>query len=156
MFQVSIQTLPTTTLAGIAHQGAYLGISRAFDQLVGIAAARNLFAADTRMVGIYRDDPSIVDEENLRSSACISVATDGLLEAPLQRDTVGGGRHAILRFKGPYSDMQSAYQWLFGVWLPNSGEEAADAPVFEEYLNNPRDTSPTELLTDICLPLKSA
>jgi AraC family transcriptional regulator len=34
-----------------------------------------------------------------------------------------------------------------------SGREPADAPVFEEYLNSPRDTAPTELLSDIYLPL---
>jgi AraC family transcriptional regulator len=34
-----------------------------------------------------------------------------------------------------------------------SEHEAADAPVFEEYLNNPKDTAPSELLTEICLPL---
>jgi AraC family transcriptional regulator len=48
----------------------------------------------------------------------------------------------------------AAYDWLYGQWLPSSGREAADAPVFEDYLNSPRDTLPTELRTDIYLPLK--
>jgi len=60
---------------------------------------------------------------------------------------------AVLRHRGPYATMRSAYQWLYGHWLVQSGREAADAPVFEEYLNNPRDTAPADLLTDICLPL---
>jgi AraC family transcriptional regulator len=34
-----------------------------------------------------------------------------------------------------------------------SGHEAADLPVFEDYLNNPRDIAPADLLTDIYLPL---
>ena len=42
----------------------------------------------------------------------------------------------------------------FGEWLMQSGREAGDAPAFEEYLNNPRDTAPPELLTDIYLPLR--
>jgi AraC family transcriptional regulator len=49
--------------------------------------------------------------------------------------------------------MQAAYQWLYGTWLVQSGEEPADAPVFEEYLNSPRDTAPADLLSDIYLPL---
>jgi len=36
-----------------------------------------------------------------------------------------------------------------------SAYEAADAPGFESYLNSPQDVAPTELLTDICLPLVS-
>jgi hypothetical protein len=39
-------------------------------------------------------------------------------------------------------------------WLALSGEEVEDAPVFEEYLNNPREVSPQDLMTDIYLPLK--
>jgi AraC family transcriptional regulator len=58
-----------------------------------------------------------------------------------------------LRHKGPYSDMRAAYEWLYGTWLVQSGREAVDAPVFEEYLNSPKETAPSELLTEICLPL---
>ena len=72
----------------------------------------------------------------------------------LFRSQLRPGRYAVLNYKGPYSDMQAVYQWLYGSWLPASGQEADDAPVFEEYLNNPRDTAPTELLTDIYLPLR--
>ncbi len=51
--------------------------------------------------------------------------------------------------------MKDAYRWLFSTWLANSGYEPADAPVFEEYLNNPKDVPPTALLTDIRLPLEA-
>ncbi len=56
--------------------------------------------------------------------------------------------------KGPYSDLPSGYAQLFGQWLPASGEEAADSPAFEVYLNSPMDTAPDDLLTEICLPLR--
>lgn len=55
----------------------------------------------------------------------------------------------MLRHKGPYADMHKAYQWL-----PKSGREIRDTQMFEEYVNNPRDTAPPELLTDIHLPVK--
>jgi AraC family transcriptional regulator len=109
------------------------------------------------MIGIYFDDPGVVEEEALRSKAGV------LLPHPLQvAVTVGppvsvarlkGGEYAVLRHKGPYSDMRAAYEWLYGTWLVQSGREAADAPVFEEYLNSPKDTAPADLVTEICLPL---
>jgi AraC family transcriptional regulator len=41
---------------------------------------------------------------------------------------------------------------LFGHWIPNSEKEIADFPPFEEYLNDPKNTPPNELLTRIyCL-----
>ena len=68
--------------------------------------------------------------------------------------TIVGGEYAVLRHKGPYADMRGSYQFLYGTWLPQSGREPADAPCVEEYLNTPRDTAPTELTSDIYLPLR--
>jgi AraC family transcriptional regulator len=64
-----------------------------------------------------------------------------------------GGRHAVLHYRGPYSDMNGAWRWLYGDWLPRSGEEVADRPAFDAYLNDPRAVPPAQLRTDLCLPL---
>jgi len=110
-----------------------------------------------RMIGIYYDDPGVVDENALRSKAGVllphPVQASVTVSPPVSVAHVKGGEYAVLRHKGPYSDMRAAYEWLYGTWLVQSGREAADAPVFEEYLNSPKETAPTELLTEICLPL---
>ncbi len=88
-----------------------------------------------------------------RSAACLSVDGDIKPEGDVRVLDLAGGRHAVLLHKGPYAELNKAYAWLYGTWLPQSGEEAADRPVHEEYLNNPRDLPPAEWLTQICLPL---
>ncbi|MFG6637937.1 GyrI-like domain-containing protein [Sulfitobacter sp. 1A12126] len=40
-----------------------------------------------------------------------------------------------------------------GRWLPASGYEPGDAPIFEAYLNDPSQVPQSELRTDIHLPL---
>jgi AraC family transcriptional regulator len=55
---------------------------------------------------------------------------------------------------GPYADLDRAYAWLYGTWLGQSGEEAADAPCVEAYLNDARTVPPAELRTEIWLPLR--
>jgi AraC family transcriptional regulator len=143
---------PATALAN-DHAGSYMQIGKAFDPLFGWCAARGLLGLESRAIGIFYDDPFSVAENELRSRACI-VARDVMqIEPPFLRVQIPGGRHAVLRHRGPYATMCSAYQWLYGDWLQKSGEEPADAPVFEEYLNSPRDTAPNDLLTDIYLPL---
>jgi AraC family transcriptional regulator len=92
----------------------------------------------------------------LSKRACSPVAESVDLAPPLNEAILRGGLHAKLRYKGPYADMKSAYRWLLGVWLANSGYEADDAPIFEAYLNSPMDVPPTDLLTKIHLPLKAA
>jgi len=154
MQHVEIRTLPQMQTATIAHRGSYMEIGRAFEKLFGTLAARNLFGPGLRMFAIYYDDPASVAEAELRSRAAIVAATNLPIDPPLEPATIVGGAYAMLRHKGPYADMRGAYEWLYGTWLPQSGREPADAPCVEEYLNTPRDTAPTELLTDIYLPLR--
>jgi AraC family transcriptional regulator len=154
MYPIEIVRLPECRLAAIGHVGSYMQIGQAFDQLFGTLAARGQIAAGMRSIGVYLDDPSAVAEDRLRAQAGI-VIDEGFTPAPpLEPATLAGGTYAVLRHKGPYADMRAAYDWLFGEWLVRAGHEADDAPVFEEYLNNPRDTAPADLRTDIHLKLR--
>ncbi len=154
MHDVSVKTVPAMKVAAMDHLGSYLAIDKAFGALAGWLGARNLISPQTRIFGIFYDDPDAVPEDKLRSKACFSVEGPIPDEPPVAATEIAGGRYAVLRHKGPYADMKVSYAWLYGDWLLKSGEKAADAPCFEEYLNDPRKTPPTELLTDIYLPLK--
>lgn len=153
MYDVRITTVPTNDLIAVPHKGSYMGIGKAFETLFGTLYARGLFRPGMQMIGIYLDDPSLVPAEDLRSFACVSAGEDISADAPLVRQHLDGGTYAVLRHKGPYADMHLAYQWLYESWLPASGREIRDTVMFERYINNPRDVPPTELLTDIHLPL---
>ncbi len=114
------------------------------------------------MIGVFLDDPDATPAAALRSKACSSADAGGGRPGEASTPTEGDdpARRSLcarLRYKGPYADgMKSAYRWLLGVWLPNSGYEAADAPIFEAYLNSPPETPPNDLVTDIHLPLEAA
>jgi AraC family transcriptional regulator len=153
-WRVEIRRMAPLPLLSVEHSGPYIEIGRAFGTLFARAGAQNLLPLQIRMIAVFHDDPTAVAEDALRSQAAI-VAEEGAESiAPLQRIKTRGGDFAVLRHKGPYADMRAAYLWLFGTWLPQSGREAADAPVIEEYLNSPEDTPPSDLLTDLCLPLR--
>ncbi|KQV34268.1 MULTISPECIES: GyrI-like domain-containing protein [unclassified Rhizobium] len=154
MYDVTIKNLEPRKLAGVPHQGSYMAIGRAFEALFGTLFARNLAGPGMEMIGVYLDDPDLIEEEKLRSFACVSLPADIPLEAPLEGRDVAGGTYAVLCHKGPYADMHAAYRWLYGTWLPASGRAVRDTVMFEHYVNNPRDTPPTELITDIHLPLE--
>ncbi len=153
LHEVEIRELPDMTAGMVEHVGSYMNIGKAFETAFGWLGARGLIRPGLRSVAVYYDDPDAVAEEALCSAAGVLIDEDVAIEAPLTRKRVAGGPYAVLRYKGPYADMKGAYQWLYGEWLVKSGREAANVPVFEEYLNNPRDTAPADLLTDICLPL---
>jgi AraC family transcriptional regulator len=90
---------------------------------------------------------------DLRSHAAFEMK-GGEIAAPLEQVTLKGGRHAVLTYTGPYAGLPAAYDQLYSVWLPASGEEPADSPTFEVYRNSPMDTAPDDLVTELYLPLK--
>jgi AraC family transcriptional regulator len=152
--EVEIRMAAMRYAVGVPHVGSFLGIGKAFGILYGKLASENLIEGETRMIGIYESDPGFVAEADLRSAAAVFSAEPVTVAPPLQFYDVYPGPYAVLRHKGPYTDMRPAYRWLYGTWLPQSSREAANAPILEEYLNNPRDVAPAELLTDIHLPLR--
>lgn len=154
MFPVTIRDETPLRLAALPHEGAYHEISRAFQKLSAVMASRDLFRSAGRMVGVFYDDPQSVPVADLRSLAGFEITGRAPIADPLQDVTLAAGRHAVLTYTGPYAGLPAAYDQLFGIWLPTSSEEPADAPSFEVYLNAPMDTAPEDLVTELHLPLK--
>jgi AraC family transcriptional regulator len=155
MHPIEVRTEPVRRLAVIAHQGPYEEIGRSFEAFGAICQSRSLWPQVGPMLAIYLDSPETVPPAELRSYAGGQFHGGGIPQG-LEEQTLPGGRTAVLTYKGPYSGIGPAYDTLFGNWLPGSGEEPADSPCFEIYLNNPREVPPEELLTEICLPLKGS
>ena len=134
-------------LAVSEHRGSYMDIGRAFSRV------RDRVGAGSLMVAIYADDPDAVPVADLRSAAGTVVDPGTEIPHDLAERMVPAGRYAIMRYIGPYSSMHAAYLWLYGQWLPSSGEEPRDHPIVEEYLTDPATTPPVRAVTDILLPL---
>ena len=154
MYPVIIRTDPARRLAAMPHKGPYPEINRAFEKLGATLGARGLYGQTGPMVGVYYDDPSATAAPDLRSHAGVEVGPDLPVSAPLQEVNLLAGRHAVLTFTGPYAGLPAAYDQLYSIWLPASGEDPADSPPFEIYRNSPMDTAQEALITEICLPLR--
>lgn len=154
MYPIAVESFPATTLAVLKHSGSYQEIGPVFVRAFMLASAHGLAHPDTTGFGVYLDDPEQVPVEQLRSLAGVSVPADADVGNDLERFEIPAGRCAVLTYTGPYNEMNRPYQWLFSEWLPNSGLEPADFPLFEQYLNDPRSTPPAQLRTRICLLVK--
>lgn len=153
MYPITIQERPKMRLAGVPHQGAYPEIGRAFQALSTILTARNLWPATGAMVAVFLDDPMAIPEADLRSIAGVSVKDGFEMTPPLAETLLPAGRYAVLHHHGPYAGLKAAWDHLYGTWLPTSGEDFADHPPIEVYLNSPIEVAPDDLRTDICVPL---
>jgi AraC family transcriptional regulator len=153
-YQATIRETPALRVAALAHHGDYLNIGSTFERLMALAAAQDLLGPWTRSFGIYYDDPASTPRDALRADACVTVPDHKVASGDLQVREIRGGRYAVTLHVGPYAELHFPYAWLYGTWLPTSGEEAAHAPSIEEYLNDARVVPPSELRTEIWLPLR--
>jgi AraC family transcriptional regulator len=153
MYLVEIKQMPKVRVAMIQSRGDYRLVSKVFERLSTIAATSGLIAPDTRWFGIYHDDPESVPADELRSAACITVADDWTPSGELTEGYVEGGRYARIVHTGPYSELSTAYDWLYQTWLPASAEETRNLPCIEEYLNDTRQVPAKDLQTAVLMPL---
>ncbi|GJM26540.1 MAG: AraC family transcriptional regulator [Phycisphaerae bacterium] len=146
---VRIEKLEPNRVAFVRNIGPYQEAGKAWEKLMAWAGPRGLFHPGARCLGLCHDDPDVTPADKIRYDACVSIGSDVQGEGEIGIQEIAGGNYAIARHKGPYERLVDTYAGLCGQWLPTSGNEPRDSPAFEVYLNNPQDTPPEELMTDV-------
>jgi len=154
-FDIEIRHQPELRLVAESHQGDYQFLSRTISHLHARLSLRQiaLEAGDAISVAVLHDDPLLVAEPDLRSDIGFVISKQTELPDGFRDVRIPATRAAVLHFTGPYVGLFEAYQYLYGHWVPNNGVELSDAPIYAMILEDPREVSPNELRTDICLPL---
>jgi AraC family transcriptional regulator len=130
------------------------GMGQIWSQLIEFIKKHRLWSFGMSFYGISYDDPGLTDPEQCRYDACVSVKKQIAVEGGIKYGTIGGGKYAIFKYIGPYSNLGLVYNWIFKVWIPASGYSLRDAPPFEEYINNPEKTASEKLKTAIYIPIQ--
>lgn len=154
MYDVQIENIDKLTLACIDHKGDYMNVGQAFEKVFAYGGRTGLLNEKTRSFGVYFDDPNTVPKNQLNSKAGFTVSDDFQNDGDVKKYEVEPAKYGVIIHKGSYAELEDAYRWLYRNWLVNSEYEIGDTPPLEEYLNNPREVPPSELLTKIYIPLK--
>jgi AraC family transcriptional regulator len=150
---VDVVNQPSLRVASVRHIGPYSEIAEAFERLGEAAGKAGLFGSGALMLGLYHDDPRVTPEGELRSDAAITLRDGAKVPPGLTEQVVPGGRFARMTYNGPYDGLPDAWKELMGEWFPNSGESSGDGIAYELYRNDPTDTAPEDLVTEIYVPL---
>ena len=150
---VTIREEPERHCVSLRYVGAYEGCEAAWGRLMLVAANAGL-PPSTASIGLVYDDPDVTPAERLRYDACLvllpakipAAAPDGCVTR-----TVPPGRYAVALHRGSFDTIFETYVNLLGRWLPHRNVELFDEPVVEVYLNNPTDTAPEDLRTEVCV-----
>lgn len=152
-----IADLDTKQAIYVHLTGAYNGLDfdGAFNRLWNFVKEHKLFTSGIEHFSIYHDDPEITKSGSLRTDVCLVIHKPVQPQGEIGIKEIQGGKYAVFNYTGPYSNLGSAYDYIFGEWLPDSGYELRNnAPTLEKYINNPKRVTPAKLKTEIFLPLK--
>jgi AraC family transcriptional regulator len=127
---------------------------KAWEVVCNFAKEKRLYGFKTEFIGISHDDPKITEPDKLRYDACITVSKEIKPDGTIGVTEIQGGKFAVFTHKGPYEKLENSYDYIFGKWLPESGNELRNTPGYEKYLNAPESTSPEKLRTEIYVPVK--
>lgn len=154
--RVDIIQFPQTAVAALTHQGLPERINDTAARFIQWRKATDGSpVATSRTYGLAPDDPATTEGAAFRFTLC------GSVEAPVAEDNEWGvknalipaGRCAVVRHHGSHDLLADCARALYRDWLPASGEELRDFPLFFHYHNFVHEVPTHELVTDIYLPL---
>ncbi|MGV7961179.1 AraC family transcriptional regulator [Photorhabdus tasmaniensis] len=157
MMNVEIVDFPETRIAILTHHGQPELVNNTAAKFIAWRKTTGLSPVSrSRTYGIAPHDPATTKAEEFRFDIC------GTVMEPIQEGNpfgvvngiIPGGRCAVVRHHGSHESLSESARYLYCVWLPASGEDLRDFPLYFHYFNFTHDVAVHELLTDIYLPLK--
>ena len=154
--QVEIVNFTTTLLAVCEHRGPPERVNESVGEFIAWRQQSGLSPKQSsRSFGIVYDNPDTTEPDQFR----FDIAGEVLAEVPpnaqgVLNKCIPGGRCARVRHFGSHTRIGESIYPLYREWLPESGEELRDFPLYFHYLNLLPETAEADLVTDIYLPLK--
>lgn len=154
--QVNIVHFPETNIAALEHRGDPARIGDTIRTFVRWRKQRKLSPKVSRTFNIFYVDAEDTPPEQFRMDVCVSMTTDTIdpNDVGVVAKVIPAGRCAKLRHVGSDETLDAAIGFLYAQWLPQSGEELRDFPLFLERLAFFPDVPEHEAVVEIYLPLR--
>jgi AraC family transcriptional regulator len=153
--QVRIIDFPHTPVAVLTHHGAPERLGDSLRNFIAWRKQMKLAPAVSATFNILHADPLNCEPEDYRIALC--AATDQQVAANefgIVADAIPAGSCAVLRHIGVNDSLRDAVAFLYTDWLPQSGKEMRDYPIFVQRVRFFPDVPEHEAVVDIFLPLK--
>ncbi|MEJ2465109.1 MAG: AraC family transcriptional regulator [Candidatus Thiodiazotropha sp.] len=153
---IEIVDFKETLIAVLEHRGAPERILESVKVFIDWRKQSGLSPnASSRTFGIPYSDPANTPPESFHFDICGEIDS-AVPENPqgVISKRIPAGRCAKLRHIGSTDCIAESIYPLYRDWLPESGEELRDFPIFFHYLKRVPEVPEHEQITDIYLPLK--
>lgn len=159
--KIRIESRNEMTAVYVRHVGDYQSLERNYANLMKRLFSQSekqhlLDHGNGEVLAMYHDNPEFGQENQFRTSLCISLPKDLL---PKETDKLGvmtieGGLYATGHFEIQKEQFEDAWDFMYQQWLIGSGYVPRDACPFEIYLNNPMEEKDYHIEVDIYMPIE--
>jgi AraC family transcriptional regulator len=148
--EVQIIDASDTRVACMEHRGDPDTIGETIRKFIAWRRAHHLPPATSATFNILYNDPESTPPERFRLDlCCVTEMTDDEVIGKV----IPGGRCAVVRHTGSDDAFRETLEYLYGTWLPDSGEELRDFPLYCRRVTFFPDVPEHEAVTDFYLPL---
>ncbi|MFC5525330.1 GyrI-like domain-containing protein [Rhodanobacter ginsengisoli] len=154
---VTIRDVPPMPVAMIEHRGDRATLGTTIERFKAWCKAEGLSPETGRSsLMVFRSERCPANPADYSMDLC--VGTDRPIEMNdegMKAGLIPGGRCAVLRYPGNTNNLEPAALYLYRDWLPDSGEEVRDFPIYcQRRLSLMPDVSAPEVIVELFLPLK--
>jgi AraC family transcriptional regulator len=152
---VTIRDVSPTPVAIMEHRGAPATLGATIQRFIAWRKAAGLPPKTNPTFTVWRSERR--PEQPADYSIDLCVGTDQSIEANgalIKAGEIPGGRCAVLRVVGNTDNLEPAALYLYRDWLPASGEEVRDFPIYCQRLSFFPEVPQHETVADLFLPLK--
>lgn len=153
---VTIREVPPAPVAIMEHRGDRAMLGDTFQRFRAWGRAVGLSPGTSPTFMVFRSEREPATPADYSMDIC--AGTDQPIkanDAQVKAGVIPGGRCAVLRYPGNTNNLEPAALYLYRDWLPASGEEARDFPIYcQRRLALIPEVPAHEVVVELFLPLK--
>lgn len=153
---VTIRDVTPTRVAALEHRGDRANLPATIERFIAWRKAAGLSPQTSPTFNIFRSERVPANPEDYSIDLCVGTdlqiaADDDVMKA----GEIPGGRCAVIRVVHDTHNLEPAALYLYRDWLPESGEEARDFPIYcQRHFSFFPNVSAHEVIVELFLPLK--
>lgn len=156
---VTIREVPPTPVAIMEHRGDRATLPDTIQRFIAWRKAAGLSPETSPTFNVFRSEREPANPADYSMDICsateMPVEGGPIEDAQMKPGVIPGGRCAVLRYPGNTNNLEPAALYLYREWLPASGEEARDFPVYcQRRLSFLPEARVQEVVLELFLPLK--
>jgi AraC family transcriptional regulator len=153
--EVRVVDFTATRVATLEHRGDPAQLDDSVLKFIAWRKENGLSPDASATFNILYDKLPASDPSEFRFDLCAATEREIATNAfGVVAKTIPGGKCAVLRHVGSEAGIGETLYCLFAQWLPDSGAELRDFPVFFHRVSFFPEVAAHEAVTDVFLPLK--